>query len=146
MYMPILLKTIQLQQITSLYKTGNQPLTAKEKEVVNLVTSQLNQCKYCQSAHTVIGQLHGFSKEQILAIRKGTIDFNDKLDALAKFTTAVVNNRGKASQEAIHTFFEAGYDEANMIDVVMMIGDKIISNYIHNLANFEIDFPLAEEL
>lgn len=121
-------------------------LTAKEKEVVNLVTSQLNQCKYCQSAHTVIGQLHGFSKEQILAIRKGTIDFNDKLDALAKFTTAVVNNRGKASQEAIHTFFEAGYDEANMIDVVMMIGDKIISNYIHNLANFEIDFPLAEEL
>ena len=33
-----------------------------------------------------------------------------------------------------------------MIDVVIVIGDKVISNYIHNLTGFEIDFPLAVEL
>lgn len=46
-------------------------LKAKEKEVVNLVTSQINGCLYCQSAHTIIAQMNGISQEQILEIRQG---------------------------------------------------------------------------
>ena len=69
-----------------------------------------------------------------------------KLDALAKFTASTVENKGRATAASKEAFFGAGYTEANMIDVVVVIGDKIISNYIHNLAQFDIDFPLAEEL
>tara|TARA_R110000796_G_scaffold104102_1_gene213764 strand:+ start:145922 stop:146470 length:549 start_codon:yes stop_codon:yes gene_type:complete len=119
-------------------------LKAKEREVINLVTSQINNCHYCLSAHTALGKLNGFTDEQIIEIRKGNVSFDNKLDALAKFTESVVKNNGKASENVIEVFFEAGYNEANMIDVVMVIGDKIISNYIHNLTNLEIDFPLAE--
>ena len=43
-------------------------------------------------------------------------------------------------------FFAAGYAESNLIDVVLKIGDKVISNYIHNIADFAIDFPLAPQL
>jgi alkylhydroperoxidase family enzyme len=57
-----------------------------------------------------------------------------------------VENRGRATEESKAAFFEAGYNEANMVDVVMVVGDKIISNYIHNLTGFEIDFPLAETI
>ncbi len=121
-------------------------LRAKEREVINLVTSQINGCRYCQSAHTVLGKMNGFTDEQVLEIRQGTAPFDSKLDALAKFTASVVENRGRASEETKEAFFEAGYDEANMIDVVIVVGDKIISNYIHNLAGFEIDFPVAEKL
>lgn len=121
-------------------------LTAKEREVVNLVTSQINGCRYCQSAHTVLGKMNGFSDEQVLEIRSGKASFDAKLDALARFTSSVVENRGKATAEAIEAFYLAGYSEANMIDVVMVIGDKIISNYIHNLTHLDIDFPLAAEL
>lgn len=121
-------------------------LRAKEKEVVNLVTSQINGCRYCQSAHTAIGKMNGFNDEQILEIRGGKASFNTKLDALAKFTAAVVSNKAKISNEAKEAFFNAGYSEANMIDVVILIGDKIMSNYIHNLTGFEIDFPIAPEL
>lgn len=121
-------------------------LTAKEREVINLVTSQINGCRYCQSAHTVLGKMNGFSDEQILEIRTGKAPFDAKVDALARFTAAVVEHRGKATAETIDTFYQAGYSEANMIDVVMVIGDKIISNYIHNLTHLEIDFPLAAEL
>ena len=67
-------------------------LRAKEREVINLVTSQLNGCRYCQSAHTVIGKMNGFTEAQILEIRKGTASFDSKLDALAKFTASVVEN------------------------------------------------------
>jgi uncharacterized peroxidase-related enzyme len=121
-------------------------LKAKEKEVVNLVTSQINGCRYCQSAHTAIGKMNGFSEEQILDIRSGRAPFDQKLDALANFTSAVVENKGKISETEKEGFFEAGYTEESMIDVVVLIGDKIMSNYIHNLTQFPIDFPVAQEL
>jgi len=119
-------------------------LKGKEREVVNLVTSQINGCRYCQSAHTVLGKMNGFTDEQVLEIRKGTASFDAKLDALAKFTASVVEHRGRATAESKAAFFNAGYNEANMIDVVIVVGDKIISNYLHNLTEFEIDFPIAE--
>lgn len=121
-------------------------LRAKEREVINLVTSQINGCRYCQSAHTVIGKMNGFTDEQILDIRKGKASFDSKLDALVKFAASVAENRGRATEESKEAFFEAGYTEANMIDVVIVIGDKIISNYLHNLTGFEIDFPEAEQI
>jgi alkylhydroperoxidase AhpD family core domain len=121
-------------------------LKAKEREVINLVVSQVNGCRYCQSAHTVLGKMNGFTDEQIPEIRRGSASFDAKLDALAGFTKSVAENRGKATEESKNAFFEAGYTEANLIDVVMVVGDKIISNYIHNLTGFAIDFPVASEL
>ena len=121
-------------------------LSAKEREIVNLVVSEYNGCRYCQSAHTMLGKMNGFSEDNILEIRGGTAQFDDKLNALAVFTLSVASNKGNATAEAKDLFFKAGYSESNMIDVVMVIGDKIISNYIHNLTGFEIDFPIAPEL
>lgn len=128
------------------FQNRKSTLKAKEREVVNLVVSQVNGCRYCQSAHTVLGKMNGFSDEQVLELREGSASFDAKIDALAKFTKSAAENRGRASEESKAAFFEAGYTEANMIDVVIVIGDKTISNYIHNLAGFEIDFPIAPEL
>jgi len=121
-------------------------LKAKEREVINLVTSQINGCRYCQSAHTVLGKMNGFTDEQVIELRKGFASFDSKLDALAKFTASAVENRGRATLESKDAFFEAGYTEANLIDVVIAVGDKTISNYIHNVVDFPIDFPIAPEL
>ncbi|MBD3906615.1 MULTISPECIES: carboxymuconolactone decarboxylase family protein [Flavobacteriales] len=121
-------------------------LKAKEREVINLVTSQINGCKYCQSAHTALGKMNGFTEDQIIELRKGSASFDSKLDALVKFTASVVENKGNATQESKDTFFEVGYTEANLIDVIIVVGDKVISNYIHNLTGFSIDFPIATEL
>lgn len=121
-------------------------LKAKEREVINLVTSQINGCRYCQSAHTVIGKMNGFTDEQIIEIRKGAATFDNKLDALAKLTASIVENRGRATEANKAAFFAVGYNEANLIDVIIVIGDKIISNYLHNFTEFEIDFPLADAI
>jgi AhpD family alkylhydroperoxidase len=59
-------------------------LTPKEREVINLVVSQVNDCAYCLAAHTVLGGMAGFTPEQILEIRKGAAVFDPKLDALAR--------------------------------------------------------------
>lgn len=121
-------------------------LKAKEKEVVNLVVSQINNCKYCLSAHTVVGKMNGFTDAEILEIRTGKASFDTKLDVLAKTTKAISENKGRISNEHKENFFEAGYSEESLVDLVIVIGDKTISNYIHNLADFAIDFPEAQEL
>ena len=94
----------------------------------------------------VLGKMFGFTEEQVLEIRKGSASFDAKFDALAKFTQSVVENRGRATDETKNAFFEAGYTEANLIDVIIVVGDKIISNYLHNLTHLDIDFPLAEQI
>lgn len=121
-------------------------VSAKEREIINLVTSEINSCQYCLSAHTVLGKMNGFTDEQIIEVRKGSVSFDNKLDALAKFAKAVVEGKGRIDNTVKDNFFAAGYSESNMIDVIIVIGDKIISNYIHNLTGFKIDFPIAKQL
>lgn len=128
------------------FQNRKSTLKAKEREIINLVVSQVNDCRYCQSAHTVLGKMNGFSDDQVLEIRKGSAHFDAKLNALAVFTKLVAENKGKVAEDVKEAFFAAGYSEANLIDVVFVIGDKIISNYIHNLTDFAIDFPIAPVL
>lgn len=121
-------------------------LSAKEREIINLVVSEVNQCYYCLSAHTAIGKMNGFTDDQILDIRRVEVEFNEKYDALAKFVQNSVINRSKPSAEITESLFEVGYTEANMIDIIMVIGDKMISNFIHGTTNIPIDFPQAQPL
>jgi len=121
-------------------------LTAKEREVINLVVSQVNNCKYCLAAHTVVGKMNGFTDQQVLEIRKAAISFDHKLAALAEFVKETATTRGEPSEEAVEALFNAGYTEANMIDILIVIGDKIISNYLHKITQLPVDFPAAPEL
>lgn len=73
-------------------------LSKKEKEIVNLVVSQENDCRYCQSAHTVLGKMNGLTDEQVLEVRQGTASFNPKYDALARFTKEVTAQKGVRRQ------------------------------------------------
>jgi uncharacterized peroxidase-related enzyme len=128
------------------FQNRKTTLTAREKEVVNLVTSQINGCRYCQSAHTELAKMLRFTDEQILEIRRGSAAFDPKFDALAKFTAAIVNTKGRVAEGTVDAFFAAGYNESHLVDVIIAVGDKIISNYLHNLTEVDIDFPIAEEI
>ncbi len=118
-------------------------LTNKEKEVINLVTSQVNECEYCLAAHTAIGKMAGFNDDEIIEIRKADISFNSKYAELATFVKEAVLTRGKVSQESSIKLLEAGFTKENIIDTIVLIGDKTISNYINNVTNIPVDFPAA---
>ncbi|WP_438710073.1 carboxymuconolactone decarboxylase family protein [Aquimarina muelleri] len=121
-------------------------LSSKEKEVVNLAVSEVNQCIYCLSAHTAIGKMNGFTDEQILELRAGNASFDSKFNALAKLAKNITENRGKASQDVIENFFSAGYSKGNLIDAIVLVGDKTISNYVHSTTQIPVDFPVAQPL
>jgi AhpD family alkylhydroperoxidase len=127
-------------------QNGKTSLRGKEREVVNLVVSQVNKCLYCLSAHTAIGKMQGFTDEQVLEIRKAAISFDPKLDALAKLVKGIAENQGHADQQLVENFYAAGYNEGSLVDVVMAVGDKIITNYLFALTQVPIDWPAVPEV
>ena len=118
----------------------------KEKEVIDLAISQVNECSYCQSAHSAIAKMNGFDDAQILELREGRASFDSKLDALAKISKAIAETRGKVSHEVKQNFFDAGYNKENLVDLVVAAGAITLTNFLHNITEVEIDFPVAPEL
>lgn len=121
-------------------------LKAKEKEVINLAVSEVNQCLYCLAAHTAIAGMNGFTTEQILELRAGKASFDNKLDALAKLAKDITENRGATTPSVIANFFDAGWTKENLVDAISIVGDKTISNYLHRTTQVPIDFPEVELL
>ncbi|SHG55311.1 carboxymuconolactone decarboxylase family protein [Flagellimonas flava] len=128
------------------FSNAKTSLKAKEKEVVNLAVSEVNGCTYCLSAHTAIGKMNGFTDEQILELRAGGASFDNKLDALAKLAKNITENRGATSQSVLDNFFAAGWTKENLIDTIVLVGDKTISNYINNTTEIPVDFPVVQPL
>ncbi|HAI36760.1 MULTISPECIES: carboxymuconolactone decarboxylase family protein [Maribacter] len=128
------------------FANAKTSLSAKEKEVVNLAVSQVNNCIYCLSAHTAIGKMNGFTDEQILELRAGKASFDTKLNALAKLAKNITENRGRTDEDVLNDYFAAGYTKANLIDTISLVGDKTISNYIHSTTQVPVDFPVAPSL
>jgi len=128
------------------FANAKTSLSSKEKEAINLVTSEVNGCTYCQAAHTQIGKMNGFSDEQILELRQGRAPFDEKLDALVSLAGEIAEKRGNVSEEVLADFFDAGYDRENLVDVIVNVGEKATTNFLHNVTQIPIDFPAAPEL
>lgn len=127
------------------YQNAKTSLSGKEKEAVNLIVSQINECAYCQSAHLVLGKMNGFNDEQLLDIRNGkSVDI--KLNALVQLAADITKNKGKVASESIDNFFAQGYTKENLVDLVILVSEKTAMNYLHNLTQVPIDFPLAPAL
>ena len=127
------------------FQGAKTSLNNKEKEVVNLIVSEVNGCRYCQSAHTVIGKMNGFSDDEVLDFRRGHSS-NPKLNALVVLAKDITENKGRVSPENLEAFYAAGYSNANLVDVILQVSDKIAMNYLHNLTQIPIDFPVAPAL
>ena len=121
-------------------------LNAKQKEVVNLAVSEVNNCLYCLSAHTAIGKMNGFTDEQILELRAGEASFDNKLDALARLARNITENRGATDAAIVENFFNEGWTKENLVDTIVLVGDKTISNYLHRTTGVPVDFPVAQPL
>ncbi len=121
-------------------------LNAKQKEVVNLAVSEVNDCIYCLSAHTAIGKMNGFTDDQILELRAGQASFDIKLDALARLARNITENRGATDADVLDNFFNVGWTKENLVDTIVLVGDKTISNYLHRTTDVPVDFPVAQPL
>ena len=128
------------------FQNAKISIHGKAREVVNLVVSQVNGCEYCLAAHTVIGGMVGFTPEQVLEIRSGRASFDTKLDALARLVRNIAVERGHADPALVDAFLAAGWTPGHLVDVIVGIGDKTVTNYLHGTTQVPVDFPAAPAL
>lgn len=125
------------------FQNGETSFNKKEKEVVNLVVSQFNDCDYCLAAHTMLGEMNGFTNEQILELRAAKASWDLKTQALVKLASAIAERKGNNVNQELKEFYDAGYNRGNLVDLVLLIADKVVMNYLHNITNVPVDFPEA---
>jgi uncharacterized peroxidase-related enzyme len=125
------------------FSTGKTSFNNREKEVISLVVSEINNCNYCLAAHTAIAKMNGFSESETLEIRSISVSFDSKIDVLAKITEQITKQKGVVEDEILQSFLSVGYTEEHLIDLILAIGSTNITNLLHNVTEIPIDFPVA---
>ncbi|WP_299592735.1 carboxymuconolactone decarboxylase family protein [uncultured Microbulbifer sp.] len=114
---------------------------ADEKTVVWQAINVEHGCHYCVPAHTAIAKQMEVSDEISEALRNETPLPSEKLEALRDFTLKVVRSRGDISDADVQKFIDAGYTQRNVLEVVLGVAQKVMSNYTNHLAETPVDKP-----
>ena len=117
------------------------------KEELTVVWQTINvehECHYCVPAHTGIAHMMKVDAALTEALRNKEAMPTDKLQALQDMTLSIVRNRGNASKEEIKTFFDAGYTERQLLEIILGLSQKVISNYVNHIAETPVDAPFEK--
>jgi len=118
---------------------GKSTLTAHEQQVVYLTSNFENNCHYCMAGHTTLAKMIEMDAGVIAALRAGTAIPDAKLEALHVFATHVVRERGFVPNTGIDAFLAAGYTRQNVLEVVLGVATKLMSNYTNHLVHTQLD-------
>jgi AhpD family alkylhydroperoxidase len=121
---------------------------AEELTVVWQAINVENECHYCVPAHTGIAKMMKVSDEISDALRNETALPTPKLEALRTFTVQMFRQRGNVSDDQMKAFFDAGYGHRAVLDVILGMAQKTMSNYVNHVAQTPVDDvfkPLAWE-
>lgn len=114
-------------------------LNASERQIVQLSTSFQNEIPYCVAGHTVFARMQEVPDDVVQAVRQGEPIPDAKLQALREFSSKVVKQRGRVTQNDVQEFLKAGYTRAQVLEVILGVGLKTISNYTNHAAETPLD-------
>lgn len=118
-------------------------LPAATRERVALAVAEVNGCDYCLSAHTYLGKnLAKLDDAEMTANRSG-VSNDPKADAAIRFAAKLARERGRVGEEDLRAVKSAGYDDAQVIEIVLHVALNTWTNYINVAAKTDIDFPVV---
>ncbi|MDH7971578.1 carboxymuconolactone decarboxylase family protein [Sphingomonas sp. AR_OL41] len=118
-------------------------LDAKTRERIAITIAQANGCDYCLSAHSYLGLNLAKIDETEIALNRAGHSGDAKADAAVVFARQVLAARGKVSDADIAAVRLAGFSEAQVIEIVASVAVNVLTNYINNVAETDIDFPIV---
>lgn len=123
---------------------GKGTLPAATRERIALAVAEINGCNYCLSAHTYLGKnVAKLDDAEITANRNGASN-DPKADAAMRFAAKVTTQRGHVSADDVVAVKAAGYTDAQVIEIVQHVALNTWTNYINEVAQTEIDFPVVD--
>ncbi|MCT4372939.1 carboxymuconolactone decarboxylase family protein [Yangia mangrovi] len=116
--------------------------TSFDKDEITVVWQTINvehACHYCVPAHTGIAKMMQVDDAITTALRDETPLPNARLEALRDFTLQVVRQRGALEEAQVQAFLDAGYTQRQILEVILAVAQKVMSNYTNHLANTPVD-------
>jgi len=137
-----------LTGLASLDAANAKTLSLKTRNGIALAVAQVNGCGYCLSAHTYVGvNLAKISPEEARLNRQGRSG-DAKIAAAVRFAAKVAEARGKVSDADLADVRNAGFSDAQVVEIVSVVAQNVLTNLLNNVAETDIDFPVvtADEL
>jgi uncharacterized peroxidase-related enzyme len=120
---------------------GALPLATRGR--IAIAVAEVNGCDYCLSAHTYLGKtLVKLDDDEMAANRNGGSK-DPKADAAVRFAVKVARERGHVSDDDVRAVKLAGYDDAQVIEIVLHVALNTWTNYVNTVAKTDIDFPIV---
>jgi uncharacterized peroxidase-related enzyme len=145
-FTPNMLATFALSPIAfnswaTLRSSLSKALDAKTRESIALAVSEVNGCNYCLAVHS-FGAEHGgkMLADEIILARKGHAK-DLKRDAAIQFARKVIETRGKVDNADLQAVRDAGYTDANVIEIIALVAMYSLTNFFNNVFDPEKDFP-----
>ncbi|EPA8652106.1 carboxymuconolactone decarboxylase family protein [Photobacterium damselae] len=116
--------------------------TSFDKEELTVVWQTINvehECHYCVPAHTLIAHSMKVDPVLIEALRNDDVMPTPKLQALKDLTLSLVRQRGNVSDEELQAFYDAGYGHKQVLEIILGLSQKVISNYVNRVAKTPVD-------
>lgn len=121
-------------------------LTPAERQVVLISASAENRCDYCTAAHSMLASSLGIGRDQIDRLQQQLPVDDRRLEALRSFVTAVVRCRGSVDSVALSRFLEAGFTRAQVLEVLLGVALKTLTNYANHIARPDVNSQFSEFL
>lgn len=114
-------------------------LTPTERQIVLFTVSQFHGCHYCVAAHSALAEMQNVSADIVAAIRNDQAIQDPKLQALRVFVSSLMENRGWMNEQHMQAFYAAGYKPENVMDVLVGVAQKTMSNFTNHIAKTPLD-------
>ncbi|MEM7497961.1 MAG: carboxymuconolactone decarboxylase family protein [Pseudomonadota bacterium] len=122
-------------------KTG---FDATERTVVWMAINVEHTCHYCVPAHSTIAQMDKVDPGVVEALRTASPLSDPKLEALRTFSPKLLRERGRVTAADVEAFRAAGYGDAHVLDVVLILAQKVMSNYVNHIFDTPVDAPFQK--
>jgi AhpD family alkylhydroperoxidase len=127
--------------------TEHGSFDARIREAIALAVGTVDNCTYCQAAHTAAGRAAGWSLEQTIALRKGTpLHEEEKLGALLAVARQIAAEVGEVDEDTWQQAVVAGWSREELAELFAHVIANIFTNYFNHYAHTELDMPAAPAL
>ncbi|MBB5702427.1 putative peroxidase-related enzyme [Ochrobactrum daejeonense] len=135
------LSPIAFNSWATLLGSLSKALDVKTRDSIGLAVSEVNGCDYCLTVHSFTAEhMAKLPADEIVLARKGHAS-DPKRDAAVQFARKVIETRGKVSDADIKAVRDAGYTDANVMEIVSLVAMYSLTNFFNNVFDPERDFP-----
>lgn len=119
-------------------------LTPVEVNAVQLTVSAKNECHYCTRAHTALGKMLETSPDDLAAIRQGELPAGERMANLVSTARLLMDKKGFLNGQDLENVSDKSISRAELYDIIAIIAQKTISNYVNHIANTRVDDAFSE--